>query len=65
MERLHFTSFKKTIYIGLFEEVLNSQVLIERIQNAAKLEAPEGEHERERVNYAFIDARLVGTYIQL
>jgi hypothetical protein len=59
MECLRFTAFGKAVYIGLFENVSNSQDLLDRIQRVAKLETPERDRERELVNYAFIDAGLV------
>jgi len=65
MECLHFAAFKKRAYIGLFENVSNAEEVLSRIQQAAKAEGPEGDKERELINYAFIDAELITSLLHL
>jgi len=65
MECLRFTSFKKIAYISLLRDVSNSGDLLGRIQQAAKLEGSDGDHERALVNYAFIDASLITSLLHL
>lgn len=48
-------------YIALFRNVLNALEIKNRIIFAATAEGDTGEKEREAVNFAFIDARLVRT----
>lgn len=48
-----------TVHLALFKDVSNSAQLRARIVRASQLEGPDGDAEREAVNFAFIDARLV------
>ncbi|KAJ7058213.1 kinase binding protein CGI-121-domain-containing protein [Mycena amicta] len=47
------------IHAGLYTGVSNAAALKKRLINAASAEGVEGEREREAVNFAFIDARLI------
>jgi EKC/KEOPS complex subunit CGI121/TPRKB len=47
------------VHIALYTGVSNAATLRQRIINAASATGPEGDAEREAVNFAFIDARLV------
>ena len=62
MYTLSFQSFKRSsshVHVVLFRNVSNSADLKNRIIAASTAEGEEGEKEREAVNFAFIDARLV------
>ena len=48
-----------TVHIALFRNVTNSAQIRSRIVRASQLDGPDGETEREAVNFAFVDARLV------
>lgn len=50
-----------TIYVALFTEVQNASELKKRLVAASVMSGEDGDVEREAVNYAFIDARLVST----
>ena len=61
-ESLHFPHFQADCsyaYIALFRNVSNSEKLKNRIVSASVTEGELGDAEREAVNFAFIDARLV------
>ena len=57
----HFTPNHSQAYIALFRNVSNASDIKKRIISAATAEGDAGEKEREAVNFAFIDARLVRT----
>ena len=59
METFIYTHLDLQVHIALFRNVLNSSDLRKRIIAAATLTGEEGDAERERVNFAFVDARLV------
>ena len=62
MYTLNFQCFKphhSHVHVALFRNVSNSADLKSRIIGASTSEGEEGEKEREAVNFAFIDARLV------
>jgi len=62
MESLHFPHFEpkhSQVYVALFRGVSNSAALKSRIVAAATAEGDHGDKEREAVNFAFVDARLV------
>lgn len=62
MEVYHYHQFPEhlsSVYITLFDNVTNAADLRTRLIQAATLQGPEGDAERETVNFAFIDARLV------
>lgn len=48
-----------TVYVALFTEVENAAELKKRLVAASVMPGEEGDIEREAVNFAFIDARLV------
>ena len=63
MESLHFQHFhadRSYAHIALFRNVSNSEKLKNRIISTSLLTDGElGDKEREAINFAFIDARLV------
>lgn len=62
MESLHFPHFEpkhSQVHIALFRGVSNAAALKSRLVAAATAEGDYGEKEREAVNFAFVDARLV------
>lgn len=48
-----------TVYVALFTGVQNAAELKKRLVAASVMPGDEGDIEREAVNFAFIDARLV------
>jgi EKC/KEOPS complex subunit CGI121/TPRKB len=64
METYYYPQFNHAVvYVALFENVSNSAAIRSRIIQAARILGVEGDAEREAVNFAFIDARLVCTRI--
>jgi len=62
MESLNFPHFDpkhSQVHIALFRDVTNAASLKSRIVAAATAKGEHGDKEREAVNFAFIDARLV------
>ena len=62
MYALNFQCLKPShshVHVALFRNVSNSADLKNRIIAASTAEGEEGEREREAVNFAFVDARLV------
>ena len=59
METFAYPHFSSTVHVALFLYVTNAAELRARIIRASTLEGVEGEAEREAVNFAFVDARLV------
>ena len=62
MESLHFPHFQvdySHAYIALFRNVSTSEKVKNRIISASVTQGELGDKEREAVNFAFIDARLV------
>ena len=55
----HFPDDCSAVHVALFTNVKNSADTRSRIVRASQLEGPDGETEREAVNFAFVDARLV------
>lgn len=55
----HLPAEVSTVHIALYSNVLNSKELKERLVTASNLPGPDGDREREVVNYAFVDAKLV------
>ncbi|KAF8516673.1 kinase binding protein CGI-121-domain-containing protein, partial [Gautieria morchelliformis] len=55
----HFPSEVSTVHLALYSNVTNAARLKERLVRAATLPGEEGGREREVVNYAFIDAKLI------
>ena len=60
MESFVYPHFSSTAYVALFNCVTNAAQLRARIVRASSLEGDEGDAERDAVNFAFVDARLVG-----
>lgn len=59
----HFPPHLSTIYIALYSDVTNSSLLRQRLISASIAPGPEGDLDREAVNFAFIEARLVRSSI--
>ena len=62
IDEINFPNFKQAhskAFIGLCRNVLNAAEVKTRIVSASTNEGETGEREREIVNFAFIDARLV------
>lgn len=62
METFHYAHLPNNlahVHVALFNNVSNAALIRQRIVRASQLEGPEGDQEREAVNFAFIDARLV------
>ena len=62
MESFHYDHLPpalSTVYVALFTNVANASQLRARLVKAASMDGAEGDIEREAVNFAFIDARLV------
>lgn len=58
----HFPKSLSIAHVALYASVNNAKDLRSRIIKASTLEGDEGEQERQAVNFAFIDARLVGRF---
>ncbi|KZT13190.1 CGI-121-domain-containing protein, partial [Laetiporus sulphureus 93-53] len=54
-----------TVHVALFADVANAAAVRARIIRASITEGQEGEHEREAVNFAFVDARLISSPLHL
>jgi EKC/KEOPS complex subunit CGI121/TPRKB len=59
MEVYHFPHLQASVYAALFRDVKNAASLRTRLIKASTMPGDEGVKEREAVNFAFIDARLV------
>ena len=59
LEYGHVSADVSTVHLALFSDVENAAELRRRLVSAATVPGEEGEHEREAVNYAFVDAKLV------
>jgi EKC/KEOPS complex subunit CGI121/TPRKB len=59
MEIFAYPHFNSTVHVALFKHVTNAANLRSRIVRASTIEGTEGDLEREAVNFAFVDARLV------
>ena len=59
MHFLHFQADRSYAHIALFRNVSNSEKLKNRIVSASLSEGELGDKEREALNFAFINARLV------
>lgn len=51
------------IYAAKFKHVKNAGAIRERIVKASTMEGPEGDKERDAVNFAFINAKLVSVLV--
>ncbi|GLB33373.1 putative CGI121 TPRKB family protein [Lyophyllum shimeji] len=68
METFTFPQFSRersTVHAALFTNVSNAGALRKRIIDAAGMEGEAGERERDAVNFAFIDARLITSRLHL
>ncbi|CAA7269210.1 unnamed protein product [Cyclocybe aegerita] len=65
MEIFDFPHLKTKAYLMLFSKVTNAAALKSRIVAASTAEGEVGEQEREAVNFAFIDARLITSKLHL
>ncbi|KAI0250507.1 CGI-121-domain-containing protein [Lactifluus subvellereus] len=65
METFAYPHFSSTVQVALFKHVTNAANLRARIVRASTLEGREGDAEREAVNFAFIDARLVTSVLHI
>ncbi|KAI0640525.1 CGI-121-domain-containing protein [Trametes meyenii] len=54
-----------TVHVALYTNVSNAVALRNRIVRASQLEGPEGDAERDAINFAFIDARLICSLLHL
>lgn len=64
MERYAYPQFPQevsAVHVALLQDVQNVASLRARLIKAASMAGPEGDVEREAVNFAFIDARLVSS----
>ncbi|KAL1939614.1 hypothetical protein VTO73DRAFT_9647 [Trametes versicolor] len=61
----HLPTEISTIHVALYADVQNSAALRSRIVRASQLEGAEGDAEREAVNFAFIEARLICSSLHL
>lgn len=62
METYHYPQFPAefaTVNVALLTDVRNAAELKKRLVTASVMPGPEGEAEREAVNFAFVDAKLV------
>lgn len=62
LETYHYSHFPRdlsVVHVALYTAIKNASLLRARIIKAATTEGVEGDREREAVNFAFIDARLV------
>ena len=50
---------RSAVFAAKFTNVKNAGAIRARIVKAATMEGPEGDEERDAVNFAFINARLV------
>ncbi|KAI0666172.1 CGI-121-domain-containing protein [Trametes maxima] len=68
MQTFHYSHLPhelSTVHVALYTNVANSAALRSRIVRASQLEGPEGDAERDAVNFAFIDARLICSLLHL
>ncbi|KAH9986800.1 kinase binding protein CGI-121-domain-containing protein [Russula vinacea] len=65
MESFAYPHFSSTVHVALFIHVTNAANLKARIVRASTLEGTEGQVEREAVNFAFVDARLITSVLHI
>ncbi|KAG1729084.1 kinase binding protein CGI-121-domain-containing protein [Suillus paluster] len=66
METYYYSQFNHAVVqIVLFDKVTNAAAIRSRIVQAAKIIGVDGDTEREAVNFAFIDARLISSPLHL
>jgi len=60
-----FPAHASTVHIALYTAVMNASLLRARITKAATSQGIEGDRERDAVNFAFVDARLITSRLHL
>lgn len=66
METYHYSQFNHAVvHVALFDDVTNAAAIRSRIVQAARNLGVDGNIEREAVNFAFIDARLISSPLHL
>ncbi|KAG6331815.1 hypothetical protein ID866_7275 [Astraeus odoratus] len=65
METYRYPHFGAVVYVAKFGGVKNAEEIRSRIIKAASLVGPDGDSEREAVNFAFIEAKLISEAIKL
>ncbi|KAG2344960.1 CGI-121-domain-containing protein, partial [Suillus weaverae] len=66
METYHYSQFNHAaVHVALFDNVTNATAIRSRIVQAARNLGVDGNTEREAVNFAFIDARLISSPLHL
>ncbi|ETW84598.1 hypothetical protein HETIRDRAFT_314488 [Heterobasidion irregulare TC 32-1] len=61
----HFPQHISIVHVALFTSVSNAKEIRARIVKASTVEGPDGDDERENVNFAFIDAKLITSELHL
>lgn len=56
----HFPDYSSNFHFALFTNVSNAADLRNRLVQASTMQGEEGEAERQAVDFAFIEATLVG-----
>ncbi|KAG2130451.1 CGI-121-domain-containing protein [Suillus bovinus] len=66
METYYYSQFNHAVvHVALFDDVTNAAAIRSRIVQAARNPGVDGNTEREAVNFAFIDARLISSPLHL
>ncbi|KAG2069762.1 CGI-121-domain-containing protein [Suillus decipiens] len=66
METYYYSQFNHAVvHVALFDDVTNAAAIRSRIVQAARNLSVDGNTEREAVNFAFIDARLISSTLHL
>ncbi|KAG2035354.1 CGI-121-domain-containing protein [Suillus americanus] len=66
METYYYSQFNHAVvHVALFDDVTNAAAIRSRIVQAARNLSVDGNTEREAVNFAFIDARLISSPLHL
>ncbi|KZV63249.1 CGI-121-domain-containing protein, partial [Peniophora sp. CONT] len=65
METFIYSHLDLSVHIALFRNVSNSSQIRQRIIAAATSTGEKGDTERERLNFAFVDARLITSVLHL
>ncbi|KAI0773639.1 CGI-121-domain-containing protein [Fomes fomentarius] len=61
----HLPPDLSTVHVALFTNLTTSADIRARIVRASQLQGPDGDAEREALNFAFIDARLICSLLHL
>ncbi|KAI6099057.1 kinase binding protein CGI-121-domain-containing protein [Pisolithus sp. B1] len=65
METYRYPQFDAVVYAAKFKDVKNAEALRSRIVKAASLDGAEGEAERDAINFAFVEAKLITSSLHL